>query len=112
MERSDLSDHTLKGLMRCMIERTFVIRLRLGLISLFQDLCKKLLEVVGVAPVEIQREVITAIPEILDDAQHDDAAMALKYVTACLGFTDSCTYVFEIVGKRKKKCFYELGLDC
>ena len=33
------------------------------------------------APVEIQREVITAIPEILDDAQHDDAAMALKYVT-------------------------------
>ena len=59
---------------------------------------------------EIQREVITAIPEILDDAQHDDAAMALKYVTACLGFTDSD--VFKIVGKRKKTCFYELGLDC
>ena len=30
------------------------------------------------APVEIQREIVTAIPEILDDAQHSDAAMELK----------------------------------
>lgn len=43
-----------------------------------QDLCRKLLEVMGVAPVEIQREIVTAIPEILDDAEHNDAAMELK----------------------------------
>lgn len=41
------------------------------------------------APVEIQREVITAIPEVLDDAQHDDAAVALKYVTVCLELRNS-----------------------
>ena len=43
-----------------------------------QELCAKLLEVVGVAPLEIQREIITALPEILDDAQHTDAATELK----------------------------------
>lgn len=43
-----------------------------------QDLCRKLLEVVGVAPVEIQREIVTAIPEILDDAQHNNAGTELK----------------------------------
>ena len=46
--------------------------------SMSQDLCRKLLEVMGVAPVEIQREIVTAIPEILDDAEHNDAAMELK----------------------------------
>ena len=35
---------------------------------------------VGVAPVEIQREIVTAIPEILDDAQHNNAALELKLV--------------------------------
>ena len=45
-----------------------------------QDLCRELLEVVGVAPVEIQREIVTAIPEILDDAQHNNAALELKLV--------------------------------
>ena len=45
-----------------------------------QDLCDKLLEVVEIAPPEMKREIITALPEILDDPQHNDAAMKLKYV--------------------------------
>ena len=30
------------------------------------------------APVEVQREIVSAIPEVLDDAQHNDAALELK----------------------------------
>ena len=30
------------------------------------------------APADIQREIVTALPEILDDPQHDDAAQQLK----------------------------------
>lgn len=43
-----------------------------------QELCQKLLEIVNVAPLEIQREIVMAIPEILDDAQHNSAAIQLK----------------------------------
>ena len=43
-----------------------------------QELCRELLEVVAGAPVEIQREIVMAIPEILDDAQHNNAASELK----------------------------------
>ena len=51
------------------------------LILYVQDLCRELLEVMGVAQVEIQREIVTAIPEILDDAQHNTAAVELKLVS-------------------------------
>ena len=44
----------------------------------FQDLCDKLLEVVEIAPAEMQREIIVALPEILDDPQHNDVAQKLK----------------------------------
>ena len=43
-----------------------------------QELCGNLLEVVSVAPLGIQREIITALPEVLDDAQHNHAAQELK----------------------------------
>lgn len=43
-----------------------------------QDLCEKLLQVVEIAPPEMQREIIVALPEILDDPQHNDAAQKLK----------------------------------
>lgn len=45
-----------------------------------KNLCDKLLMVVEIAPHEMKREIITALPEILDDPQHDDAAHKLKYV--------------------------------
>lgn len=44
----------------------------------FQELCSNLLQIVQVAPLEIQREIITALPEILDDPQHNDTAVELK----------------------------------
>ena len=68
--------------------------------SLFyaQDLCRELLEVVGVAQVEIQREIVTAIPEILDDAQHNTAAVELKLVSWKISQKKSC-----LVGEKKKK---------
>ena len=43
-----------------------------------QDLCSQLLEVVSVAPLGVQREIITSLPEILEDAQHNDTAKELK----------------------------------
>ncbi len=45
---------------------------------LLQDLCDKLLEIVEIAPPEMKREIVTALPEILEDPQHDDAAQKLK----------------------------------
>ena len=47
---------------------------------MIQELCAKLLEVMGIAPVELQREIVSAIPEILDDEQHNMAAAELKWV--------------------------------
>uniref|UniRef100_A0A3P9ITR3 FA complementation group D2 n=1 Tax=Oryzias latipes TaxID=8090 RepID=A0A3P9ITR3_ORYLA len=38
---------------------------------------KKLMELVSVAPVEVQRDVITSLPEILDDSQHNDVGREL-----------------------------------
>lgn len=43
-----------------------------------QDLGSKLIQLVSVAPVEIQRDVITSFPEILEDSQHGDMAKELK----------------------------------
>ena len=43
-----------------------------------QELCSNLLQIVEAAPVDIQREIITALPEIIDDPQHDDTAKELK----------------------------------
>lgn len=44
-----------------------------------QDLGSKLMQLVSVAPVEIQRDIITSLPEILEDSQHGDMARELKY---------------------------------
>ena len=49
-----------------------------------QDLSEKLLEIISIASVPIQREIITAIPEILDDNEHVEIARALMYVKVCL----------------------------
>uniref|UniRef100_A0AAY4DYS6 FA complementation group D2 n=1 Tax=Denticeps clupeoides TaxID=299321 RepID=A0AAY4DYS6_9TELE len=43
-----------------------------------KDLASKLMQLVSVAPVEIQREVITSLPEILEDSQHGDIAKELN----------------------------------
>uniref|UniRef100_A0A671Q924 FA complementation group D2 n=1 Tax=Sinocyclocheilus anshuiensis TaxID=1608454 RepID=A0A671Q924_9TELE len=38
----------------------------------------KLMQMVSVAPVEIQRDIITSLPEILEDSQHGDTAKELN----------------------------------
>ncbi|XP_066521837.1 Fanconi anemia group D2 protein [Hoplias malabaricus] len=43
-----------------------------------KDLASKLMQLVSVAPVEIQRDIITSLPEILEDSQHGDMARELN----------------------------------
>nr|XP_015202792.1 PREDICTED: Fanconi anemia group D2 protein [Lepisosteus oculatus] len=43
-----------------------------------KDLANKLMQLVAVAPVEIQRDIISSLPEILEDAQHNDIARELN----------------------------------
>ncbi|XP_057186897.1 Fanconi anemia group D2 protein isoform X2 [Triplophysa rosa] len=43
-----------------------------------KDLSSKLMEMVSVAPVELQRDIITSLPEILEDSQHADMARELN----------------------------------
>ncbi|KAL4655975.1 Fanconi anemia group D2 protein [Arapaima gigas] len=43
-----------------------------------KDLAGKLMELITVAPLELQRDIITSLPEILEDSQHDDIARELN----------------------------------
>uniref|UniRef100_UPI00398E4C27 Fanconi anemia group D2 protein isoform X2 n=1 Tax=Pristiophorus japonicus TaxID=55135 RepID=UPI00398E4C27 len=43
-----------------------------------KDLTSKTMELISVAPLEIQRDIITSLPEILEDAQHNDIAKELN----------------------------------
>uniref|UniRef100_A0A3Q2VGZ3 FA complementation group D2 n=1 Tax=Haplochromis burtoni TaxID=8153 RepID=A0A3Q2VGZ3_HAPBU len=43
-----------------------------------KDLASKLMELVSVAPAEVQCDIITSLPEILEDAQHNDIARELN----------------------------------
>ncbi|KAM3877832.1 Fanconi anemia group D2 protein [Diretmus argenteus] len=43
-----------------------------------KELATKLMQLVSVAPVEVQRDIITSLPEILEDSQHNDIARELN----------------------------------
>lgn len=43
-----------------------------------KELCSKLLDILTIAPVELQRDIITSLPEILDDSTHRTVALQLK----------------------------------
>uniref|UniRef100_A0A3Q3K5H2 FA complementation group D2 n=1 Tax=Monopterus albus TaxID=43700 RepID=A0A3Q3K5H2_MONAL len=43
-----------------------------------KELAAKLMELVSVAPLEVQRDIITSLPEILEDSQHSDIASQLS----------------------------------
>ncbi|XP_053287683.1 Fanconi anemia group D2 protein isoform X2 [Pleuronectes platessa] len=43
-----------------------------------KELGAKLMELVSVAPVDVQRDIITSLPEILEDSQHNDIARELN----------------------------------
>ena len=38
-----------------------------------------MLEIISISTLDIQREVIVCIPEVLDDSQHSDVAKQLRY---------------------------------
>ncbi|XP_067089997.1 Fanconi anemia group D2 protein [Osmerus mordax] len=42
------------------------------------DLTAKLMQLVAVAPMEVQRDIITSLPEILEDSQHTDVGRELN----------------------------------
>lgn len=50
----------------------------------FQDLSDKFLEIISVSDIAVQREIITAIPEILDDNEHSGIAKELMCVSCFL----------------------------
>ncbi|XP_070301930.1 Fanconi anemia group D2 protein-like [Salvelinus sp. IW2-2015] len=43
-----------------------------------KELAGKLMQLVSIAPVEIQRDIINSLPEILEDSQHSDIASELN----------------------------------
>ncbi|KAJ1109394.1 hypothetical protein NDU88_006755 [Pleurodeles waltl] len=43
-----------------------------------KDLTTKIMQLISVAPVEIQHDIITSLPEILEDSQHNDVAKELN----------------------------------
>ncbi|KAJ7351877.1 Fanconi anemia group D2 protein [Desmophyllum pertusum] len=43
-----------------------------------KELTEKMLEMVGITSLEIQREIITCIPEVLDDSEHTEVARELS----------------------------------
>ncbi|XP_067908184.1 Fanconi anemia group D2 protein isoform X2 [Heterodontus francisci] len=43
-----------------------------------KDLTSKIMQLISVAPLEIQRDIITSLPEILEDAQHNEIAKELN----------------------------------
>uniref|UniRef100_A0A8D3CL66 FA complementation group D2 n=1 Tax=Scophthalmus maximus TaxID=52904 RepID=A0A8D3CL66_SCOMX len=43
-----------------------------------KELATKLMELVSVAPVDVQQDIITSLPEILEDSQHNDIARELN----------------------------------
>uniref|UniRef100_A0A7N8WSY3 FA complementation group D2 n=1 Tax=Mastacembelus armatus TaxID=205130 RepID=A0A7N8WSY3_9TELE len=57
-----------------------------------KELAAKLMELVSVAPVDVQRDIITSLPEILEDSQHNDVAGELKY-----GHTNTHTRVTVLI---------------
>lgn len=51
------------------------------------------MELVSVAPLEVQCDIITSLPEILEDSQHNDIARELKYeLYIVIGDCFSCIY--------------------
>uniref|UniRef100_G1MUH9 FA complementation group D2 n=1 Tax=Meleagris gallopavo TaxID=9103 RepID=G1MUH9_MELGA len=54
-----------------------LIKLLLG-IKILQDLVKKLMQMLSVSPVPIQHDIITSLPEILEDSQQNEVARELS----------------------------------
>lgn len=45
---------------------------------LYQEVTDKMLEVICVVSLEAQREIISCIPDVVDDAEHNNVAQELR----------------------------------
>uniref|UniRef100_A0A674BXV8 FA complementation group D2 n=1 Tax=Salmo trutta TaxID=8032 RepID=A0A674BXV8_SALTR len=61
-----------------------------------KELAGKLMQLVSVASVEIQRDIITSLPEILEDSQHSDIARELKWVRVSVMATLSAVHLEDL----------------
>ena len=48
---------------------------------ILQEVTSKMLEIICIVSQDAQREIITCIPEVVDDAEHNVIAFDLKYVS-------------------------------
>lgn len=49
-----------------------------------QDLTTQMMQLISVAPVNLQHDFITSLPEILGDSQHDNVGKELRWVSTVL----------------------------
>lgn len=59
-----------------------------------QDLVKRLMQMVSVSPVPIQHDIITSLPEILEDSQQSEVAAELRYQLFWFGGFFVCFELF------------------
>jgi NCAIR mutase (PurE)-related protein len=46
--------------------------------ELLQELADKMLEMITIVSVDIQREIITCLPEVVEDSEHSHVATSLR----------------------------------
>lgn len=46
-----------------------------------QEVTEKMLEIIGIVSLDIQREIITCLPDVVEDSEHADVATALRLVS-------------------------------
>ena len=44
-----------------------------------QEMMEKMFEIISITPLEVQHEIITCLPEVVDDGQHGEVTNKLKY---------------------------------
>jgi len=53
-----------------------------------------MLEMVSITSLDIQREIITCIPEVLDDSEHTEVARKLRYTIQLVDGQFKCHCIF------------------
>ena len=45
---------------------------------IFQEITEKMIEMIGITCEEVQREIITCLPDVVEDTEHATVALALR----------------------------------
>ena len=70
----------------CLIDNNWLLRLDVHLscnaitreFTLLQELADKMLEMITIVSEDIQREIITCLPEVVEDSEHSHVATSLR----------------------------------